>query len=55
MFTVTLSQEMWNNVLLLLAEHPYKTVAPLIQNITNDLRSQMERKDDNVERMRPGA
>lgn len=59
MMTVKLSQDMWNSVMLILAEHPYKVVAPLIQSIGNELRGQMERTD-NVEQMplpgmRPGA
>jgi hypothetical protein len=55
MMTVTLSQDMWNSVLLILAEHPYKVTAPLIQAITKDLRGQMEPDTSNVEQMRPGA
>ena len=60
MYTVTLPQETWNNILLLLAEHPYKQAAPLIQGITNCLREQMQQQQpgENVTPMtasRPGA
>jgi hypothetical protein len=57
MMTVTLSQDMWNSILLLLAEHPYKVSAPLIQGITNQLREQMQEQElqNNVKPLRaPG-
>jgi hypothetical protein len=58
MMTVTLSQDMWNNILVLLAEHPYKQSAQLIQGITNCLREQMQDQQPqrtNGEALRPGA
>jgi len=45
MLTVTLPQDTWNNILVLLAEHPYKQAAPLIQGITNCLREQMQQQE----------
>lgn len=60
--TVTLEQDMWNNVLMILAEHPYKVSAPLIQGITNCLREQMQQQEQTrgngatvINEPRPGA
>jgi hypothetical protein len=63
MMTVSLTQEQWNNILMLLAEHPYKVSAPLIQSVTNCLRDQMQeqpqpqqlRANGSAEPHRPGA
>lgn len=57
MISVTLSEEMWNGILTLLAEHPFKISAPLINAIHENLRKsqQSQQQDINVENIRPGA
>jgi len=52
--TVTLSQDMWNSILLILAEHPYKVSAPLIQGISNALREQMQEQNNITPMRAPG-
>jgi hypothetical protein len=54
MMTVTLPQDTWNSILMLLAEHPYKVSAPLIQGITNCLREQMQQADNITPMRAPG-
>lgn len=51
MMSVSLSQDNWNSILMLLAEHPYKLTAPLIQAIVPQLQKQQEQPSNVVPMM----
>lgn len=55
---VDLPEEMWRNILTLLAETPYKVSAPLIHGISRQLQEQANKSNgvgEPLQDMRPGA
>lgn len=54
---VDLPEEMWRNILMLLAKQPYEVVAPLIHGISRQLQEQAKPNGQSLDSLglRPGA